>query len=128
MAVFLIFKQKTAYGMRISYWSSDVCSSDLFGLESLGFETLGFEALHLGALGFGALGFDSLGFGTFGFEALGLLRGVAAERGIQRAQVAIGTQVGIGQLGVRVGQVDGLDRLRHCRGIDRKSTRLNSSH
>src|SRR3546814_5366410 len=25
----LLFKQKTAYGMRISDWSSDVCSSDL---------------------------------------------------------------------------------------------------
>src|SRR3546814_1892927 len=25
----LFFKQKTAYGMRISDWSSDVCSSDL---------------------------------------------------------------------------------------------------
>src|SRR3546814_8624231 len=24
-----VFKQKTAYEMRISYWSSDVCSSDL---------------------------------------------------------------------------------------------------
>src|SRR3546814_1951639 len=29
MCVFFIFKQKTAYEMRISYWSSDVCSSDL---------------------------------------------------------------------------------------------------
>src|SRR3546814_1548771 len=27
--VFFFFKQKTAYDMRISYWSSDVCSSDL---------------------------------------------------------------------------------------------------
>ena len=26
---FLFFKQKTAYEMRISDWSSDVCSSDL---------------------------------------------------------------------------------------------------
>src|SRR3546814_6847968 len=26
------FKQKTAYEMRISDWSSDVCSSDLLGL------------------------------------------------------------------------------------------------
>src|SRR3546814_8381570 len=26
----LFFKQKTAYEMRISDWSSDVCSSDLF--------------------------------------------------------------------------------------------------
>src|SRR3546814_8378458 len=28
---FLFFKQKTAYEMRISVWSSDVCSSDLVG-------------------------------------------------------------------------------------------------
>src|SRR3546814_1374516 len=27
---FFFFKQKTAYEMRISDWSSDVCSSDLF--------------------------------------------------------------------------------------------------
>src|SRR3546814_9170079 len=30
---FCFFKQKTAYEMRISDWSSDVCSSDLQGLE-----------------------------------------------------------------------------------------------
>src|SRR3546814_6057524 len=30
MYVLLFFKQKTAYEMRISDWSSDVCSSDLF--------------------------------------------------------------------------------------------------
>src|SRR3546814_5196469 len=29
MIVFFFFKQKTAYEMRISDWSSDVCSSDL---------------------------------------------------------------------------------------------------
>src|SRR3546814_7918836 len=37
------FKQKTAYEMRISDWSSDVCSSDL-NLESLSREEL---AAHL---------------------------------------------------------------------------------
>src|SRR3546814_2127295 len=31
--VFFFFKQKTAYEMRISDWSSDVCSSDLGGAE-----------------------------------------------------------------------------------------------
>src|SRR3546814_10184415 len=31
--IFLFFKQKTAYEMRISDWSSDVCSSDLTGAE-----------------------------------------------------------------------------------------------
>src|SRR3546814_20647846 len=30
--IFFFFKQKTAYEMRISDWSSDVCSSDLLGL------------------------------------------------------------------------------------------------
>src|SRR3546814_2472016 len=29
MVLFLLFKQKTAYELRISDWSSDVCSSDL---------------------------------------------------------------------------------------------------
>src|SRR3546814_2199515 len=31
--LFFFFKQKTAYEMRISDWSSDVCSSDLAVLE-----------------------------------------------------------------------------------------------
>src|SRR3546814_6207178 len=31
----VLFKQKTAYEMRISDWSSDVCSSDLGGLPEL---------------------------------------------------------------------------------------------
>src|SRR3546814_5481878 len=37
---FFFFKQKTAYEMRISDWSSDVCSSDLRPhTENLGLET-----------------------------------------------------------------------------------------
>src|SRR3546814_6393984 len=31
VGIFFFFKQKTAYGVRISDWSSDVCSSDLTG-------------------------------------------------------------------------------------------------
>src|SRR3546814_8571703 len=34
MFCFVFFKQKTAYEMRISDWSSDVCSSDLFAYGS----------------------------------------------------------------------------------------------
>src|SRR3546814_10062727 len=30
LCIFFFFKQKTAYELRISDWSSDVCSSDLF--------------------------------------------------------------------------------------------------
>src|SRR3546814_8090228 len=33
--VFFFFKQKTAYEMRISDWSSDVCSSDLWSRMEL---------------------------------------------------------------------------------------------
>src|SRR3546814_12809557 len=33
LILFFFFKQKTAYEMRISDWSSDVCSSDLQGLD-----------------------------------------------------------------------------------------------
>src|SRR3546814_2565529 len=34
---FFFFKQKTAYEMRISDWSSDVCSSDLFMIDHMGY-------------------------------------------------------------------------------------------
>src|SRR3546814_2369758 len=35
LGVVFFFKQKTAYEMRISDWSSDVCSSDLLDLNDL---------------------------------------------------------------------------------------------
>src|SRR3546814_10048603 len=35
--IFFFFKQKTAYEMRISDWSSDVCSSDLYWLRAVGY-------------------------------------------------------------------------------------------
>src|SRR3546814_4998086 len=36
VSFFFFFKQKTAYEMRISDWSSDVCSSDLQGQDRRG--------------------------------------------------------------------------------------------
>src|SRR3546814_3958702 len=47
---FFVFKQKTAYGLRISDWSSDVCSSDL-------------ACMTLVTLGAGAAGIVELKFG-----------------------------------------------------------------
>src|SRR3546814_6960799 len=41
---FFFFKQKTAYEMRISDWSSDVCSSDL--LRTLADEIIGEDVRH----------------------------------------------------------------------------------
>src|SRR3546814_1605344 len=42
MLLFFFFKQKTAYEMRISDWSSDVCSSDL----PVGFDERVDAAIH----------------------------------------------------------------------------------
>src|SRR3546814_12246554 len=55
--VFCFFKQKTAYEMRISDWSSDVCSSDLAGEAGLGAarRTAG-RALQVGQGGRGTAG------------------------------------------------------------------------
>src|SRR3546814_6842610 len=45
LVVFFFFKQKTAYEMRISDWSSDVCSSDLHvGYEPTGYRLGGQSA------------------------------------------------------------------------------------
>src|SRR3546814_4193865 len=41
--IVFLFKQKTAYELRISDWSSDVCSSDLLLPETRGF---GFSVLQ----------------------------------------------------------------------------------
>src|SRR3546814_10083256 len=48
--VFFFFKQKTAYEMRISDWSSDVCSSDLMRrLREIGDRDLRFtQPAHMG--------------------------------------------------------------------------------
>src|SRR3546814_7444940 len=122
--------QKTSYEMRISDWSSDVCSSDLIGLPQL---------LNLGVV----LGFIShrllLELGHFAL-ALSL------------AKLAIGLHLGhcglcllhfrFSQRLIRLGKVITFTVLlshasRHLggsvnelinRAVDRKSTRLNSSH
>src|SRR3546814_4142480 len=41
LCVFFFFKQKTAYEMRISDWSSDVCSSDLVHRETFALQARG---------------------------------------------------------------------------------------
>src|SRR3546814_3032453 len=48
VVVFFFFKQKTAYEMRISDWSSDVCSSDLCLLVTPSEELLDAVDVELG--------------------------------------------------------------------------------
>src|SRR3546814_2127459 len=46
--LFFFFKQKTAYEMRISDWSSDVCSSDLQIIKPLMVEVCRIEIIDTG--------------------------------------------------------------------------------
>src|SRR3546814_5314990 len=48
LCIFFFFKQKTAYEMRISDWSSDVCSSDLDRARSGDADHQGREPAKLG--------------------------------------------------------------------------------
>src|SRR3546814_14728119 len=74
--VFFFFKQKTAYEMRISDWSSDVCSSDL-GLPAS--YRQGTHHLHLG--GAPGRGAEPLRRGLNGVTTMAEnLRRAAAER------------------------------------------------
>src|SRR3546814_10021776 len=126
---FFFFKQKTAYEMRISDWSSDVCSSDLLAQrrQSLA-QTL--TRLHLEAPTPEQAG---------KFLARVRLPGVAREKGEQRTR----PHSGQGDLPVRAGKREPSEQAQilFCGQVcgplhdhspplplDRKSTRLNSSH
>src|SRR3546814_1018397 len=70
---FFFFKQKTAYEMRISDWSSDVCSSDLIGLRQMR-SGLGFVSFELTETSRGGFAFHG-GASAFGdrFPGVGLI-------------------------------------------------------
>src|SRR3546814_4416957 len=68
MFCFFFFKQKTAYVMRISDWSSDVCSSDLPQYEppaaTKAIDLVGIN--NVGDVGLDEKPFQTLGRGAFG--------------------------------------------------------------
>src|SRR3546814_2634377 len=77
--VFFFFKQKTAYEMRISDWSSDVCSSDLLARQRLIFEQRAGEQVEFVDMIGQHLARDLLAFfdeaADFGVDQLGGLLG-----------------------------------------------------
>src|SRR3546814_9502872 len=130
------FKQKTAYDMRISDWSSDVCSSDLTEMK------LGDAGLHLGLVGLrpfelrrcGRVLVEGIGIGVDQDAArlpldqpleqpleLRILRDEMDIRLHLRRAVAQPHRLDIAGDDESVGAA--VERPR-----DRKSTRLNSSH
>src|SRR3546814_2559906 len=110
--LFFFFKQKTAYEMRISDWSSDVCSSDL------GFHTC--RALHLLQLLLGAVDAP----GSFRYQPP-YPKPIPLPNRPGKARRADGT-LDAGPLGYVHGPEDLL--VDEPGRPDRQSTRLNSSY
>src|SRR3546814_6345066 len=128
---FFVFKQKTAYEMRISDWSSDVCSSDLAGEED--------ER---------ATSSDRRPSRQSGLVRLPAAKpeksqaeSVAGQRIEGRVIVVDGDTMLVGSRLVRLHGIDAPHRRQNCvSGVaawacgeraarrDRKSTRMNSSH
>src|SRR3546814_4398428 len=110
--IFFFFKQKTAYEMRISDWSSDVCSSDLLAeLAAMARNGARDVMLYLVQRGdcdhFRIAADIDLGYATALAEA--------SEHGVEAFCYACA-----------VGE-DGIE-LTGALPVDRKSTRLNYSH
>src|SRR3546814_16764975 len=79
LILFFFFKQKTAYEMRISDWSSDVCSSDLQ-------QVVGVEERHDAAAEGGPL---TLGPGELLRRLLQALLGVPDDVGLDQVPVSV---------------------------------------
>src|SRR3546814_1782622 len=113
---FFFFKQKTAYDMRISDWSSDVCSADLAQRRFVRDVTRGEEQRPILAVQVGKLMFE-----------VDVVMRVAAD-------VARAARTRADVVQRLFHRLDDLGMLTHREIVvrapdgDRKSTRLNSSH
>src|SRR3546814_6348823 len=119
---FFFFKQKTAYEMRISDWSSDVCSSDLRLDAPVRHQHQGVGEAH--DLLHGMRDVDDRQI-ELALELLDERQNLLLARLVERGQGLVHQQ----QAGVRQqrpAQGDAL--LLATRPRARKSTRLNSSH
>src|SRR3546814_2026114 len=105
--LFFFFKQKTAYEMRISDWSSDVCSSDLLFASLLAFAE---GRRHSGFMRAAAAGLDEAAM-----RQIAEHYGAATPEEDARASRLEGNKTGG-------------DAAAGGVIADRKSTRLNSSH
>src|SRR3546814_7982238 len=128
MRRFLFYKQKTAYEIRISDWSADVCSSDL--LEQMDVIELNeaFAAQGLAVLRLLGLADDDARVNAWGGAiALGHPLGASGARLATTAVNRLhegGGRYALVTMCIGVGQGIAVVLER----VDRKSTRLNSSH
>src|SRR3546814_3810454 len=74
LCVFFFFKQKTSYEMRISDWSSDVCSSDLLNIPGEGDSVIAtLDGHQLAKRGRGALALGVSALGGFAAATISLI-------------------------------------------------------
>src|SRR3546814_6695935 len=114
MSILFFFKQKTAYEMRISDWSSDVCSSDLHGPPVLARDDI---SRIVGVQEFSDKDIER----NYVSLPLDSEWCVCAGSGFEHESAGCGDPV---MFLVAPGASEGIDNNR----TDRKSTRLNSSH
>src|SRR3546814_7820480 len=145
MNVFLCFKQKTAYEMRISDWSSDVCSSDLGDQAVLGASPddrvedarsliEDGRAVDEPAIGIAVKGADhgaglriDLVPALLSPDVEDHVAAAPVDHGAREARVAIERRHGLPSSAVGV-VLPGRGATHAGAAVDRKSTRLNSSH
>src|SRR3546814_2520086 len=113
--------------MRISDWSSDVCSSDLSLLGTFGvMYVLGFSLNNLSLMAL------TIATGFVVDDAIVVLENTSRhlEAGMNRVQAALlgAREVGFTVLAISLSLVAVFIPLLFLGGQDRKSTRLNSSH
>src|SRR3546814_3365285 len=118
-SVFFFFKQKTAYEMRISDWSSDVCSSDLCDRRILrSVEEVGAEQMRVEFV-------DASGDRSHVNTDVD----TAALLGqIKRRGATCGIELAVKRREAEVAEREARERMVRIECVDRKSTRLNSSH
>src|SRR3546814_4449522 len=120
--MFFFFKQKTAYEMRISDWSSDVCSSDLIDAAQQEIEHPVERAVDM------RLGRPLPIMRVRQVEIEALVEAADARARIDAAVIGARGRLAEGAAGA-VGHQRGDDRCEGARRpSDRKSTRLNASH
>src|SRR3546814_1913247 len=125
MVCFFFFKQKTAYEMRISDWSSDVCSSDLKDGSILPATTLGRDdAEDMSRIGELISRYERRAMEA---ERETVDRYVAAYLAEKTGEIIDARITGVQTFGF-FATVAGLGGDGLVPVSDRKSTRLNSSH
>src|SRR3546814_5531505 len=107
--------------MRISDWSSDVCSSDL--------ETL--DIVEIAGEKFAAIGRDQPPVGRYAGKRLAIE--IIALARFAREAIGLGFRTGAERAGDRqprgdLRRVGEIEHAQHIIALNRKSTRLNSSH